>query len=483
LYGSCTGTLWTKTRVKTQYDTLLDDSLQSAAGQSRLRLGLALVWSRDELSRIGEVVLIPPEGEHVIGRAHGDPPPGALLWQRQRPGDSRVIGMLRSPRLSRRQLIVSDRQDGSLQVSNVGRPPMSVNGRPLPRAVVRPGDLIEVERRLLLLCVERPLVLPGELPPASFGFGQPDDDGFVGESPVTWTLRESLRFIARRMTHVLILGESGTGKELAAGTIHRHSQRSRGPLISRNAATLPEGVLDAELFGNLKNYPNPGTPDRPGLIGAAHRGSLFLDEIGEMPETLQSHLLRVLDNGEYQRIGESRMRHADFRLLAATNRAPESLKHDVLARLKLRIVMPGLNTRAEDVPLLARHLLRRMVAEDPELADRFFEGGPGGEPRMTPALVTELLRHHYTTHVRELEGLLWKSVSVSRKGWLECPPKPEPSPAPGPAPEGADTAPLSAEQIRAALDAAGGVKTRAAELLGLRNRFQLLRLLKKHNIH
>ena len=117
----------------------------------------------------------------------------------------------------------------------------------------------------------------------------------------------------------MLLGETGTGKELAARAVHRFSTRADRPLVARNAATMPAGLIDAELFGNARNYPNPGMAERPGLVGQADGGFLFLDEIGELPSELQAHLLRVLDaGGEYQRLGESRVRRSDFRLLAAT---------------------------------------------------------------------------------------------------------------------------------------------------------------------
>src|SRR6185369_7117992 len=118
--------------------------------------------------------------------------------------------------------------------------------------------------------------------------------------------------------------------------------------------------VDAELFGNVKNYPNPGTPEREGLIGEADGSTLFLDEIGELPVHMQAHLLRVLDRGgEYQRLGDSRAQRADLRVVAATNRPLDALKHDFLARLTLRLEIPSLDERRDDIPLLARHLLRR----------------------------------------------------------------------------------------------------------------------------
>src|SRR5262249_49824490 len=156
---------------------------------------------------------------------------------------------------------------------------------------------------------------------------------------------------AARAGHVLLVGPSGCGKELAAQAIHARSTRASRKLVSRNAATLPPGLIDAELFGNVANYPNAGMAERPGLIGEADGSTLFLDEIGELPETLQAHLLRVLDEGgEYQRLGDARRRKSDLRLVAATNRSIDELKPDLAARLPLRVALHGLDERPEDIP-------------------------------------------------------------------------------------------------------------------------------------
>ncbi|HRE89765.1 MAG TPA: sigma 54-interacting transcriptional regulator, partial [Myxococcota bacterium] len=191
---------------------------------------------------------------------------------------------------------------------------------------------------LLLVAVRRPehgKTRAFSVPP--FDFGTPDPYGMVGESQAIWALREELAVTARAGMHVLIHGPSGAGKELAARAIHGMSSRAHRPLIARNAATFTESLIDAELFGNIRNFPNVGTPERPGLIGEADRSSLFLDEIGELPSHMQAHLLRVIDrDGEYTRLGESKPRKADIRLIAATNRPVESLKHDFAARLTTR---------------------------------------------------------------------------------------------------------------------------------------------------
>lgn len=390
-------------------------------------LALVLIWSRDEPARVGEVWLIPPTPtgqEWTLGR--GMPVEmggGRLKPVRQRPGSLLPTGPLISPRISRDQLLIRVEQNGTLEVENVGRAHLYVRDQETKHTVIAPGDLLELHNELTFLCVRRPGLIPLH-PDAKSGsihvFGAPDVFGMVGESTQMWELRRQIAMLAAQSNHVLILGASGTGKELVARALHISSARRNRPLISRNAATIPEGLIDAELFGNMKNYPNPGMPERSGLVGEADGSSLFLDEFAELPAALQAHLLRVMDDGEYQRLGESGPRRSSFRLIAATNRSQRHLKHDILARLKSRLRLPDLNARREDIPLLTRHLLRRLAVQDPGLALRYFrDGDAAGDPRITPAFMSALVRHRFTTHVRELERILLDAVSESRGRYLD----------------------------------------------------------------
>src|SRR6185369_1307597 len=147
----------------------------------------------------------------------------------------------------------------------------------------------------------------------------------------------------------------------------------------------------------------------------------FLDEIGELPESSQTHLLRVLDEGgEYQRLGESQVRRSSFRLVAATNRAEDALKHDVLARFTHRVAIQGLDVRKEDVPLLVRSLLAKIANENPAIADRFFERrrGSRAEAKIAPDFVVRLLRHRFSHHVRELDRLLWLAIGSAEDDYI-----------------------------------------------------------------
>jgi two-component system nitrogen regulation response regulator GlnG/two-component system response regulator HydG len=440
---------------------------------------LAIAWSLAEPDRIGEVALPPPLGKSaVLGRGDraNDDRDERIVFRPLRPGGSPALAPLAAPGLSRRQLVVSA-SGGGLALEKVGRVAMRVNGRAIDRAVVHTGDVVVLEEELVLLVVDAaPGAFAGGTRP-DFAFGEPDAFGVVGESPRAWTLRDDIAFYARREGHVLVSGPSGAGKELAARALHALSSRASGPFVARNAATLPAGIIDAELFGNAKNYPNAGMRERAGLVGEADGGTLFLDEIGELPEALQSHLLRVLDAGEYHRLGEDRPRRADVRLIAATNRDEANLKHDLLARLKLRLAVPGLEERMSDVPLLAIAALRRMGASDPAIRERFFEPGARPSPRIEPDLVVALLEHAFTTHARELETLLVLAMAGSREHFIALTADVRARLKSTRAAE-----PPTREQIEQALERCQGSVSRAWSELGLPSRDALNRLIKKHGI-
>ncbi len=451
--------------------------------------GLVIAWSFEEPGRVGEVAWIPDRGAvRVLGRGAEAPEGGGLRldWMRQRPGRNVPTAPLAARRISRAQLELEPRPSG-LRVRSVGRCPMAVNGSPTDEAVLRDGDTVHLRNQLLLLVTRRPARLPaaGSWPSGSTpAFGHADPLGMVGEGPATWRLRERLGFLAPRPAHVLVIGPSGVGKELAARALHALSPRAARPLVSRNAATFPPGLIDAELFGNPRDYPNPGMRERRGLVGEADGGTLFLDEIGELPEDLQAHLLRVLDHGgEYQRLGESHARRADLRLIVATNRGLDGLKHDLAARLALRLELDGLDARRDDIPLLARHILAATAAADPAIGRRFFEGWgtPAATARVAPDLMDLLVRHRYSHHVRELHGLLWRAMSTSAGGVLKATPEVRAELDTGAA-DAREPESVTADDIRAALAAADGNRTHAAAALGLKNRDVLYRLMKKLDV-
>jgi two-component system nitrogen regulation response regulator GlnG/two-component system response regulator HydG len=359
---------------------------------------------------------------------------------------------------------------------------MFFNGgsEPVLEAELGAGDRLRLGKQLLFVGAAHSQL--GDLTHPDFPFGEADAFGIVGESAAVWQLRRRAAFVAARGDHVLIHGPSGSGKELGARAVHGLSSRAARPLVSRNAATLPEALIDAELFGNARNYPNPGMAERVGLVGEAHGATLFLDEIGELPEAAQTHLLRVLDRGEYQRLGESKVRVSDFRLIAATNRDPAALKHDFLARFTLRLALPDLGARLEDVPLLVRHLLRREAERGDELARELFPAqDPAAEPDLPLELVEALLARKPAS-VRELRSELWALLAARELGaWESNAEEVESGPAAGEL--DADLpAGLDATRIQRCLDENNGVIEQTWRALGLGNRFVLMRLIRKHEL-
>lgn len=447
---------------------------------------LILAWSLDEPERLGEA--IPVTRPVCIGRGDdlADDPAPRVTPKRMRPAETLDSGPIVNARVSRLHLTAEPDGNGGVRLHSHGRAPMRINGRATKEDIARDGDVVELHNAAVFLVSVRPETLqplrsantPG------FAFGKADPFGITGESPAAWALRDALAFAATTDRHVLLAGESGVGKELAARSIHGLSSRRSSNMIARNAATVPESLVDAELFGNSKNYPNPGMPERDGLIGEAHRSTLFLDEIGELPESSQVHLLRVLDtDGEYQRLGDAKARRSSFRLVSATNRAIDSLKHDLLARFTHRITIPGLGDRREDIPLLIIELLGRIAQDNPQLAGRFFERrrGERAEPKIAPDFVVRLLRHPFTHHVRELDRILWLAMGSAEDDYIGVTEAVDAEL--GQAMDAAiETVEIRREDLVQALREHGRSPTRIAKALGVKNRYVLHRLLKKHGL-
>jgi DNA-binding NtrC family response regulator len=479
-----------------------DNTLDGPDRAASSRVALVIAWCAGAPRRAGEVTLLEPDVTYVLGR--GEAPAAAgerrVSFVRQRPQADEMAEPLEPRGISRQQLRLRAR-GSSVEVTRIGRCPMVVRGEAVDYALLAPGEMVALRGQLYLYCARRPVTLPPlrHFPADAVGaFGDPDAHGLIGETPVAWALRERIGFCACADAHVLLLGETGTGKELAARALHALSPRAPRSLVARNATTLPAGLIDAELFGNVKNYPNPGMAERPGLIGQAHQGTLFLDEIGDLPHELCSHLLRVIDDGgEYQRLGDATPRRAELRLLAATNRDPTSIKHDLLARLTLRIELPSLEQRREDVPLLSRHLLLRAARRAPDVGRHFVEGWDGerGEPRIDPKLIERLIAHRYTHNVRELDSLLWLAMAGSTGDVVELtdevaeelsagapPARPPNAASSGPSTTRSAEREPGPDELKASIDRHGGNLAKAARALGLKSRYALYRLLRKHNL-
>jgi transcriptional regulator with GAF, ATPase, and Fis domain len=299
-------------------------------------------------------------------------------------------------------------------------------------------------------------------------------EGLVGESDALQRVLQEVDLVADTDATVLITGESGTGKELVARAIHGKSSRRRGPLVKMNCAAISETLFESELFGHARGSFTGAWHDRAGRFEAAQGGTVFMDEIGEVPLSMQSKLLRVIQEKEFERVGETRPRRVDVRIVAATNRELEAeveagrFRADLYYRLNVfPIRTPALRERLEDIPLLAEHFVRAAVRRLRRPA-----------PRLTEATVRYLTARDWPGNIRELENVIERAVILAVDGQLRFDGTPAGVSLKAPAPP-ADLRLLSREAINAhqrkailaALERAGGRVSGArgaAELLGLR---------------
>lgn len=433
---------------------------------------MLIAWSLAEPSRVGEIAIVPTDAKRaVVGRGGATDTDGGprLRFGRLRPGVSEEGKPLEGSGLSRQQLAVRFASGGHLVIERLGRQALRVNGVATDRAEVMVGDRLTIDGQLVLLVISRPgVAAPSRV--AAFAFGEPGPFGLVGESEAIWRLREQIAFFAQREGHVLVLGASGAGKEVTARALHSQ-WRAGGPFVARNAATLPPELIDAELFGCARGYPSAGAKERVGLVGEAEGGTLFLDGLSELAEPLQAHLLRLLDTGEYHRLGDDEVRRANVRFVGAAS-SEETLKPELLARMKMRLDVPPFSERRDDIPLLIRFLLRRIAGGDRAIEAQFFEAA---EARVDPNLVEGLLTHAFRGNVRELESLLLLAMSESTDDFVALTPAVR-------ARIEARRPPPTRDEIEAALESSEGNVSRAWKNLGLSSRDALNRLIKKHKI-
>jgi DNA-binding NtrC family response regulator len=233
--------------------------------------------------------------------------------------------------------------------------------------------------------------------------------GMVASSKAMLDVFQLVRNLAESDATVLITGESGTGKELVARALHESSPRRAGPFVAVNCGAIPSELLESELFGHVRGAFTGAVRDREGRFELARAGALFLDEVGDLPLPLQVKLLRVLQERTYERVGESRTRRTDARILAATNRdlrrevAEGRFREDLLYRLRVvPVAIPPLRERREDIEPLAHHLLARVTARQ------------GRSMRLAPDALRVLLDHAWPGNARELENALEYAVAVCR---------------------------------------------------------------------
>jgi len=321
---------------------------------------------------------------------------------------------------------------------------------------------------------------------------QADLSSIVGQSAPMAAVFEMIAKAAPTRSTILITGESGTGKELVARAVHGNSPRAREPFITVNCGAIPSELMESELFGYMRGSFTGATRDKPGLFLAASGGSIFLDEVAELPLPLQVKLLRTMQERRILPVGGTREIETDARVIAATNRdlaqevAAGRFREDLYYRLNvIQIRMPPLRERKEDLPLLVQHLVKRACDD------------LGREPmRVSLAAMMILQNHDFPGNVRELSNILERAVALEAtdqirpqslppallERGLEAPPQTTPEPGLPDISQGIDLDALlerrEHELIAEALRITGGIKTDAARLLGISFRSLRYRLKK-----
>ncbi|MFH1074061.1 MAG: sigma 54-interacting transcriptional regulator [Candidatus Firestonebacteria bacterium] len=263
-------------------------------------------------------------------------------------------------------------------------------------------------------------------------------ENIAGRSPAIKKLYNLISKVAPTDSTVLLTGETGSGKGVFAEAIHRLSKRVEGPFVSINCSAIPETLLESELFGYKKGSYTGASSDRKGLMEEAHKGSIFLDEIGDMSLSLQSKMLHVLENGEVRRLGDNESKKIDVRIIAATNKdlwkeiSLGKFREDLFFRINvIRLHVPPLRERREDIPILIRYFM-----------EKYNKDYNKDVIRISDEVHSVLMRYDYPGNVRELENIVKHSIIFSENGIIakaDLPSgMPEPALLEGPKGESAD---------------------------------------------
>ncbi|CAN5393103.1 sigma-54 dependent transcriptional regulator [soil metagenome] len=310
-------------------------------------------------------------------------------------------------------------------------------------------------------------------------------EGIIGRSGAMQQVIETARQVAASDIPVLVMGESGTGKELVARAIHNNSRRRKQRLVALNCAGLSESILEDELFGHVRGAFTGAQGERAGRFEHADKGTLFMDEIGDMPQSMQAKLLRVLENGEVVRLGANDSIRVDVRLISATNRnldemvAEKKFREDLFFRIKgVTIVIPPLRQRREDIPLLTYYFMQ-------QAAERYAKEIEGIEPDAQQML----LGYHWPGNVRELKNVVQNMVVLSPDAMISVKSLPrEIVPAGVDLSGGIDNLvgltmeQVEKEHIRETLKRVQGNREQAAKILGIGER-TLYRKIKEYDLH
>jgi DNA-binding NtrC family response regulator len=309
------------------------------------------------------------------------------------------------------------------------------------------------------------------------GYGQ-----LMGRSPAMAELRETISKVATSDSMVLVSGESGTGKELVARAIHYEGHRAGGNFVAVNCGALVGSLLESELFGHVRGAFTGAESEKLGLFVVANKGTLFLDEVGELPLDLQPKLLRALQNGEVKAVGSTSSQTSDARVIAATNRDLQTLveektfREDLYYRLNvINIVVPPLRERAQDIPELAQHFAARAAIKSHR-----------GQVAIAPEATEWLVKQAWRGNVRELENAVERAVVLAATDILgvedfEIRATPAPRMGAASSDELVSLDDLERRHIMRVLDAVEGQKTKASAILGI-NRTTLWKKLRQYGV-
>jgi two-component system response regulator AtoC len=295
-------------------------------------------------------------------------------------------------------------------------------------------------------------------------------DNIIGRSAPMREIFATIERVAPTRTTVLLCGESGVGKDMIARAIHHHSPRENKPFIKIDCSSLPENLMESELFGYEKGAFTGANLSKPGKFEQADTGTVFMDEIGDVPPAIQVKLLRILQDREFERLGSNKVRHVDVRVIAATNvdlRAAleqGAFREDLYYRLNvLPLNIPPLRERKEDIPYLARYFVRKLAKDSGSRVESISDGA-----------IERLMEYHWPGNVRELENTIERSLVLATGDVLEAAdiridmaPKHRIGSADGFLPDGMTLDQYEQSIIREALNRANGNKSQAARLLGL----------------
>jgi two-component system response regulator AtoC len=448
-----------------------------------IRFSLACCLNAD-----GYRVIEAGDGDEALARIEQDQPDAVLLDLKMPGRDGLAVLAKLGQALADLPVIVITAYGGSAAAIEAMR-------RGAYDYLTKPFDLDEVQLTLKRALRQRALAFEvkalrarTEVPNEAVDEPADAEPELVGQSVAMRGVFKDIGLAAATDAAVLIVGESGTGKELVAAALHRHSDRAAGPFIRVNCGALPEGLIESELFGHERGAFTGADRQKLGRFERAARGTIFLDEVGELPSSAQAKILRVLQQREFERVGGTETLRTDARVISATHRdLPKEVtagrfREDLFYRLNVaRIVIPPLRDRPEDIPLLAEHILKRVERRH-----------GWGELSLSPEALATIRERPWPGNVRQLENALARAVIAARGRPIlpehfdaEEPLDPA-IPAAGDPVESLPLRALLAEverrAIQRALLACGGNRTKTAERLGISRR-QLFDKIREYDLH